>query len=99
MLEGVRNADTLVVDSTFLEHDAGKAAERGHLTAAQAARPACTANVHALYRPTPLAAGSRPRSGLNAEPERTLIPARVPQVELAPHRAISRMRKKVAGWG
>jgi ribonuclease Z len=49
LLEVVRNADALIVEATFLERDADKAAERGHLTAAQAARLARAGNVHALY--------------------------------------------------
>lgn len=49
LLEVVRNADALIVEATFLERDAGKAAETGHLTAAQAARLARTANVRAPY--------------------------------------------------
>ncbi len=49
LLEIARDADALIVEATFLERDAGKAAERGHLTAAQAARVAQTANVRALY--------------------------------------------------
>ena len=38
LLEEVRGADALIIEATFLERDADKAAERGHLTAAQAAR-------------------------------------------------------------
>jgi ribonuclease Z len=49
LLEVVRGADALIVEATFLERDAGKAAERGHLTAAQAARLAHAANVGTLY--------------------------------------------------
>jgi ribonuclease Z len=49
LLEEVRGADALIIEATFLERDADKAAERSHLTAAQAARLARTANVRALY--------------------------------------------------
>ena len=49
LLEVVRGADALIIEATFLERDADKAAERGHLTAAQAARLARAANVRALY--------------------------------------------------
>jgi ribonuclease Z len=45
----VRTADALVIEATFLERDGDKAAERGHLTAAQAARLAAAAEVGALY--------------------------------------------------
>ena len=49
LLEIARDADALIIEATFLERDADKAAERGHLTAAQAARFAHAANVRALY--------------------------------------------------
>jgi ribonuclease Z len=49
LLEEVRGTDALIVEATFLERDADKAAERSHLTAAQAARLARAANVRALY--------------------------------------------------
>jgi ribonuclease Z len=49
LLDVVRDADALIIEATFLERDADKAAERGHLTAAQAARLARAANVRALY--------------------------------------------------
>ena len=49
LLEQVRGADALIIEATFLERDADKAAERSHLTAAQAARLARAANVRALY--------------------------------------------------
>jgi ribonuclease Z len=49
LLEVVQNADALIIEATFLERDAEKAAERSHLTAAQAARLGRAANVGALY--------------------------------------------------
>ena len=49
LLEEVRGADALIIEATFLERDAAKAAERSHLTAAQAARLARAAKVRALY--------------------------------------------------
>jgi ribonuclease Z len=49
LLEQVRGADGLIIEATFLERDADKAAQRSHLTAAQAARLARVANVRALY--------------------------------------------------
>jgi ribonuclease Z len=49
LLDVVRGADALIIEATFLERDADKAAERGHLTAAQAACLARDANVRALY--------------------------------------------------
>ena len=49
LLEEVRDADALIVEATFLERDADKAADRSHLTAARAARLARAANVRALY--------------------------------------------------
>src|SRR6266404_880229 len=45
----VSGADALVIEATFLEADAGLAAERGHLTAAQAGRLAAAADVGSLY--------------------------------------------------
>src|SRR5437763_3062998 len=49
LIEPVRGADALVIETTFLETDAKLAAERGHLTAAQAGRLAAAAEVGALY--------------------------------------------------
>jgi ribonuclease Z len=45
----VRGADALVIEATFLEEDAKLAAERGHLTAAQAGWLAAQAEVGTLY--------------------------------------------------
>lgn len=45
----VRGADALVIEATFLGRDADKARERGHITAAEAARLAAEAGVGALY--------------------------------------------------
>jgi ribonuclease Z len=44
-----KDADALIIEATFLERDADKATERGHLTAARAAGLARAANVRALY--------------------------------------------------
>ncbi len=49
LMEEARGADAIIIEATFLERDADKAAERGHLTAAQAARLAQAANARALY--------------------------------------------------
>jgi ribonuclease Z len=49
LVEVVRGADALIIEATFLERDAAKAAARGHITAAQAARLAAVAEVGALY--------------------------------------------------
>lgn len=49
LMDEARDADALIIEATFLERDADKAAERGHLTAAQASRLAQAANVRALY--------------------------------------------------
>jgi ribonuclease Z len=49
LVAAVRDADALVIEATFLEADAALAAERGHLTAAQAGRLAAAAGVGALY--------------------------------------------------
>jgi ribonuclease Z len=49
LLAEVCDADALIIEATFLERDADKAADRSHLTAARAARLARVANVRALY--------------------------------------------------
>jgi ribonuclease Z len=49
LVAAVRGADALIIEATFLERDAAKAAARGHITAAQAARLAATAEVGALH--------------------------------------------------
>jgi ribonuclease Z len=48
LAEHVRDADVLVIEATFLEHDAAVARDYGHLTAAQAAALAATNNVKLL---------------------------------------------------
>jgi ribonuclease Z len=48
LIEPVRGADTLVIEATFLERDVALARARGHLTAADAARLACKADVGEL---------------------------------------------------
>jgi ribonuclease Z len=45
----VLGADALVVEATYLSHEADLARQFGHLTAAQAARLACDANVRRLF--------------------------------------------------
>jgi ribonuclease Z len=49
LVPAVNGVDALVIEATFLEADAALAAERGHLTAAQAGQLAAAANVGALY--------------------------------------------------
>lgn len=48
LVEAVRDADVLVIEATFLHRDAAMAAERGHITARQAAELAVEANVRHL---------------------------------------------------
>lgn len=61
-------ADLLVIESTFLDEDAGLAADYGHLTAAQAARVAAECGVRRLVLthfsgryPDPAGSTTRPR--------------------------------------
>jgi len=49
LYEHVRDADALVIEATYLSHEADLARQFGHLTAAQAARLARDANVRQLY--------------------------------------------------
>jgi len=49
LVEYVQDADALVIEATYLQQDAEMAAQFSHLTAAQAATLAKTANVQALY--------------------------------------------------
>jgi ribonuclease Z len=49
LYEHVQDADALVVEATYLSHEADLARQFGHLTAAQAARLARDANVRQLY--------------------------------------------------
>jgi len=49
LYEHVRDADALVVEATYLSHEADLARQFGHLTAAQAARLARDTNVRQLY--------------------------------------------------
>jgi ribonuclease Z len=49
LYEHVRDADALVVEATYLTHEADLARKFGHLTAAQAAQLARDANVRRLY--------------------------------------------------
>ena len=49
LLEYARNADALVIEATYLSHEADLARQFGHLTAAQAAQLACDANVRQLF--------------------------------------------------
>ena len=49
LLDYVRDADALVVEATYLSHEADLAGHFGHLTAAQAAQLARGANVRQLF--------------------------------------------------
>jgi ribonuclease Z len=49
LYEHVRDADALVVEATYLSHEADLAQQFGHLTAAQSAQLAREANVRKLY--------------------------------------------------
>lgn len=49
LVEHARDADALVIESTYLSYEADLARQFGHLTAAQAARLAREANVRQLY--------------------------------------------------
>jgi ribonuclease Z len=48
LAEHVRGAGVLVIEATFLDHDAAIARDYGHLTAAEAAALAATSNVKLL---------------------------------------------------
>jgi ribonuclease Z len=49
LIDYAHNADALVVEATYLSHEADLAHQFGHLTATQAAVLACNANVRHLY--------------------------------------------------
>jgi len=49
LVEHVRDADALIIESTYLSYEADLARQFGHLTAVQAAELACEANVRELY--------------------------------------------------
>jgi ribonuclease Z len=48
LIDHIRNADGLVIESTYLEEEAALARDFGHLTARQAASLAAQAGVHKL---------------------------------------------------
>jgi ribonuclease Z len=87
LVEPVRGADALVIEATFLEGDAALARERGHLTAAAAARLACDAGVAELllthistrYRPEEILAEANrffPATRVVADFDRVCVRAR-----------------------
>jgi ribonuclease Z len=87
LVEPVRGADALVIEATFLEGDAALARERGHLTAAAAARLARDAGVAELllthisgrYRPEEILAEAHrffPATRVVADFDRVCVRAR-----------------------
>jgi ribonuclease Z len=87
LVEPVRGADALVIEATFLEGDAALARERGHLTAAAAARLARDAGVAELllthisgrYRPEEILAEAHrffPATRVAADFDRVCVRAR-----------------------
>jgi ribonuclease Z len=88
LVEPLRQADTLVIEATFLERDAALARSRGHLTAMAAARLARDAEVGELllthisgrYKPVEIlaeAAALFPRVRVAADFDRVSVTARV----------------------
>jgi ribonuclease Z len=88
LVEPVRQADTLVIEATFLERDAALAKSRGHLTAMAAARLARDAEVGELllthisgrYKPEEILAEAAvlfPRVHVAADFDRVSVTARV----------------------
>jgi ribonuclease Z len=84
----VRRADALVIEATFLEHDAALARTRGHLTAMAAARLARDAEVGELllthisgrYKPEEILAEASalfPRVRVAADFDRVSVTTRV----------------------